>query len=96
MLWIRFWRVHGPTGTLAVEPQTDAGERQAFVTEDGRVSEGFVPLGGATAEPWVQGRHLREGGGKGAVAPTPRKKIICRAKRLTRVATSSQDVFYAL
>ena len=28
----------GATGTLAVEPQTDAGERQAFVTEDGQAS----------------------------------------------------------
>jgi len=29
----------------------DAGMRQAYVTEDGRVAEGFVPEGSATAEP---------------------------------------------
>ena len=38
---------------LAVEPQTDAGERQAFITEDSQVTEGFVPLVSATAEPRI-------------------------------------------
>jgi len=42
----------GTAGTLAVEPQADAGERQAFTAEVGRVAERFVPRG-ATAEPWV-------------------------------------------
>ena len=41
----------GAAGTLAVETQTDAGEHQALTAEDGQVAEGFVPLGGATAEP---------------------------------------------
>jgi len=46
-------------GTPAVVPQddvADAGMHQAFVTDDGRVTEGFVPLRGAaaaTAEPPV-------------------------------------------
>ena len=41
---------------------------------------------------WASRRHLRDGG-KGAIPP--QQKIICRAKRPTRVATSLQDVFHA-
>jgi len=43
-----------------------------------------------------QGRHLREVRGQHTTAPRPKQKIICSAKRPTRVATSLLDVFHAI
>ena len=60
------------------------------------VSFSIQPLTRCIVGGGVNGRGVICRGQGGQLPPPPKEKIICRAIRLTRVATSSQDVFYAI